>query len=212
MALVIAIAVAAGAGLIGRLRWMFDLRQRLLFAAGWTAVIVAFLGLQHVGEQADHPLVHVKPLLLQWSLWLGVGGTLALAAPFGWWWLEQERQRAGSADLRRLGAVDRATLVLLALGGVLPLVGWVATIWLLWSSRAWTHREKLAASLALPGGPWVAVATIDAIVSAHWPVAIEALALLPAVSLLFVPAAAAVWLAQRARGRYSRVALTGAPA
>jgi hypothetical protein len=210
MALAIAVAVAACVGLIARLRWMFDLRQALLFAAGAAAVVVAFLGLQRAGEQADNPLAHGE-LLLEWSFWLGAVGVLALAAPFAWWWLRQERNGARSADLRRPTVVDWATLVLLAVGGVFPLIGWVATMFLLWSSCAWSHREKLAASLALPGGPLVAAFLVDTIVSAHLPVAFEALALLSTVSLLFAPAGAALWLVERARGRRLH-ALAGATA
>jgi hypothetical protein len=45
-----------------------------------------------------------------------------------------------------------AAIVLLPLGGFLFGVGWIAGAILLWSSRAWSTRDKLIGTLIVPGG------------------------------------------------------------
>ena len=46
-----------------------------------------------------------------------------------------------------------AALILLPFGGfVLPVVGWLAGVVLLWLSDAWTSRDKLIGTLLIPGG------------------------------------------------------------
>lgn len=53
---------------------------------------------------------------------------------------------------------ERLTLVLLAVGGlVLPLVGWLIGVVLLWASSAWSTRDKLIGTLLPPGGLAAAV-------------------------------------------------------
>jgi hypothetical protein len=48
---------------------------------------------------------------------------------------------------------DYLALVLLPIGGLLvPLVGWLAGVVLLWSSRVWSNRDKLLGTLIVPGG------------------------------------------------------------
>lgn len=50
-------------------------------------------------------------------------------------------------------ATDWLTVVLLLLGGVVvPVLGWITGVVLLWRSTAWTMREKLIGTLAPPGG------------------------------------------------------------
>jgi uncharacterized membrane protein len=54
---------------------------------------------------------------------------------------------------RRSGALDVVALVLLLIGGVvLPVVGWLVGVVLLWISSAWTARQKLLGTLVVPGG------------------------------------------------------------
>lgn len=51
------------------------------------------------------------------------------------------------------GGFETAAVVLLLIGGlVLPLVGWVAGVVMLWVSRVWTTRDKLIGTLVVPGG------------------------------------------------------------
>ena len=50
------------------------------------------------------------------------------------------------------GTKEWAAIVLLALGGFIFGVGWVAGLVLLWMSRAWTVRDKWIGTLVVPGG------------------------------------------------------------
>jgi uncharacterized membrane protein len=45
-----------------------------------------------------------------------------------------------------------AAIILLPLGGFVFGIGWLAGVVLLWSSRAWTTRDKIIATLIVPGG------------------------------------------------------------
>ncbi len=48
---------------------------------------------------------------------------------------------------------DYAALVLLPLGGLLiPVLGWLAGVAFLWSSKVWSDRDKLLGTLIVPGG------------------------------------------------------------
>jgi hypothetical protein len=65
-----------------------------------------------------------------------------------------------AADVReRYGVLERsswrevAAIVLLPFGGVvIPIAGWFVALYFLWTSPAWTVREKVAATLVLPCG------------------------------------------------------------
>jgi hypothetical protein len=50
------------------------------------------------------------------------------------------------------GTREWAAIVLLLFGGFVVGVGWLAGLILLWSSRAWTTRDKWIGTLVLPGG------------------------------------------------------------
>jgi uncharacterized membrane protein len=52
----------------------------------------------------------------------------------------------------RRGAREWAALILLPFGGFIFGVGWLAGLILLWSSRAWTTRDKWIGTLVVPGG------------------------------------------------------------
>ena len=55
---------------------------------------------------------------------------------------------------RRPGmGLEIAAVLLLTLGSLLFVVGWLAGIVMVWSSRRWTLAEKLVATLVFPGGP-----------------------------------------------------------
>ncbi|HKO74813.1 MAG TPA: hypothetical protein VJU01_05830 [Gaiellaceae bacterium] len=54
---------------------------------------------------------------------------------------------------RRSSAFDIAALILLLVGGVvLPIVGWLVGVVLLWISDSWTTNEKLFGTFVIPGG------------------------------------------------------------
>jgi hypothetical protein len=76
-----------------------------------------------------------------------------------------ERERLGIAGYP-VGWREWLAIVLILIGGVaLPVLGWLIGLAFLWTSRAWTSRDKWLATLLVPGG------------------------LLPAVVLLLTPAA-----------------------
>lgn len=53
----------------------------------------------------------------------------------------------------RVGAREVAAVPLLLIGGVvLPVIGWIFGVALLWSSPCWTRRDKLVGTFMLPGG------------------------------------------------------------
>jgi hypothetical protein len=52
----------------------------------------------------------------------------------------------------RHGAKEWAAITLLLLGGFIFGIGWIVGLVLLWSSRAWTTRDKWIGTLVIPGG------------------------------------------------------------
>jgi uncharacterized membrane protein len=68
----------------------------------------------------------------------------------------EESERLGIAPARP-GAREWWAIPSLLFGGViLPLIGWLIGVWLLWTSRVWSIGDKLLGTLVLPGG-WMAV-------------------------------------------------------
>jgi hypothetical protein len=64
----------------------------------------------------------------------------------------EARERFG-VQPRRSGTLEIVTLILLLIGGVvLPVIGWVVGVVLLWTSNVWTAGEKLLGTLVVPGG------------------------------------------------------------
>jgi hypothetical protein len=62
------------------------------------------------------------------------------------------RERLGVRP-RRSGIFEIAALVLLLVGGVvLPVLGWLVGVALLWASAVWTTRDKLLGTVVVPGG------------------------------------------------------------
>ncbi len=54
-------------------------------------------------------------------------------------------------------ATETTAVLLLTVGSIVPFVGWVAGVVLMWTSRRWRTWEKILATLVFPGGPGVAV-------------------------------------------------------
>jgi hypothetical protein len=52
----------------------------------------------------------------------------------------------------RRGTKEWAAIILLLVGGFAFAIGWVVGLVLLWSSRAWTTRDKWIGTLVIPGG------------------------------------------------------------
>jgi len=58
-----------------------------------------------------------------------------------------------TAPARTTGPLEWVTIGALLIGGIiLPIVGWVAGVVMLWVSRAWTVRDKVIGTLVLPLG------------------------------------------------------------
>lgn len=67
--------------------------------------------------------------------------------------VEEQPTAAAPAPERRSGALEVVALVLILLGGVVvPVIGWLVGVVLLWISSAWTARQKLLGTLVVPGG------------------------------------------------------------
>lgn len=65
---------------------------------------------------------------------------------------EEARQRFGISESRG-GVLEGFAIVFLLIGGiVIPLLGWIVGVVMLWVSRVWTTRDKVLGTLVLPGG------------------------------------------------------------
>jgi hypothetical protein len=123
-------------------------------------------------------------------------------------------------ERRRVGVLEVVALVLLLVGGVVvPLVGWVVGVVLLWVSDAWSTRDKVIGTLVLPGGraPALYLAffgayaeacsqIIDPVTGAQPPTCVggpsdtmQVLGPIIFVVLLLAPLATTVYLARRMR-------------
>ena len=79
---------------------------------------------------------------------------------------DDARERFG-VQPRRSRALEISTLVLLLVGGVvLPVIGWLIGVVLLWVSDAWDRRDKLIGTLIVPGGLLLPVALLTMATSA----------------------------------------------
>src|SRR5688572_23941216 len=65
--------------------------------------------------------------------------------------------RPGVALGRPSIALEVTAVALLTLGSLIPLIGWLVGVILLWTSRRWRLGEKLIATLIVPGGPGLAL-------------------------------------------------------
>jgi uncharacterized membrane protein len=132
----------------------------------------------------------------------------------------EARERFG-VQPRKSRVLEVATLVLLLVGGVvLPVIGWLIGVVLLWVSDAWSRRDKLIGTLVVPGGLLLPLALLTVAVSAEGgscgtPVSTggatgeavcvdgsggtNLLALIAMVLLLLAPLATTAYLARRMR-------------
>ena len=69
-----------------------------------------------------------------------------------------EHPRLPPAQGRRHGiGLEVGAVVMLTVGSLIPVVGWVVGLILLWSSGLWRRSEKLLGTLIVPGGPGLAL-------------------------------------------------------
>lgn len=61
-------------------------------------------------------------------------------------------QTSAGPDRPSVGAKEIVTVILLALGGFLFVVGWFVGVAMLWASDRWSTRDKIVGTLVWPGG------------------------------------------------------------
>jgi hypothetical protein len=130
--------------------------------------------------------------------------------------IEAERPEL-SAPAERRGTREWAAVFLLLFGFLAVGVGWILGVLLLWSSRAWTTKDKLIGTFVLPGGLFATAlllllalgrATKETCINfdarvvhcTHGPsTGPSTLGSIALILLALTPIAAAVYLARRAR-------------
>jgi uncharacterized membrane protein len=65
----------------------------------------------------------------------------------------EAHRRFGQRDRSAVGSREIGALLLLTVGSfLLPVIGWVAGILLLWTSQCWNRRDKIIGTVLTPGG------------------------------------------------------------
>lgn len=70
-----------------------------------------------------------------------------------------ERERLGM-DTPGGGTMERITIALLLIGFIATPIGWLVGVVMLWTSQAWTVRDKLIGTLVVPGGLGLALVAL----------------------------------------------------
>lgn len=124
----------------------------------------------------------------------------------------EARERRAPA-VRKGSALDIAALIMLLVGGVIiPLVGWLVGVVLLWVSEAWSTREKLFGTIVVPGGLALPIflalyATSSELCTSNSsgqttceggrPLAVDILVIAAMIALLIAPFVTTIFLARR---------------
>lgn len=69
-------------------------------------------------------------------------------------------QVANQAGKRGIG-LEIGAVVMLTAGSLIPVIGWLVGVVLLWSSGVWRRSEKILGTLVFPGGPGVALLLVS---------------------------------------------------
>lgn len=107
-------------------------------------------------------------------------------------WPDEAPDAQGPADdrpfaeqiLERRGFAVTAALFVMLGGIVVPFIGWVAGLVMLWRSRAWTLRQKWIATL-VPIAATAAVLLVLALLSSTWSTADAGLGGSPVIPVVF---------------------------
>lgn len=111
------------------------------------------------------------------------------------------RSRPTPTRATRIPPRDLLAIVALVVGSlVLPVLGWLVGLVLLWTSATWTVREKLAGTLIWPGGLLVPLA-LPLLPGGAQLLRSPALAMTAITVLVIAPIAVGAWLLLRARDR-----------
>jgi uncharacterized membrane protein len=110
-----------------------------------------------------------------------------------------EARERSEVQPARPGALEVVALVMLAIGGlVIPVLGWIVGVLLLWLSNVWTRRDKVIGTLLPPGG--LALPIFLGFLAA--PVSFGPLeGAVLGITLFLAPIATLIYLATRLRGR-----------
>jgi uncharacterized membrane protein len=107
----------------------------------------------HIAEarQSDDSPMAVRNILDRLGDPAEIVRTAADAPPAGTDWTADADTTVGTPG--RLGALEIAAVLFLLFGGiVIPFLGWLVGVVLLWLSPRWTSRDKLLGTLVWPGG------------------------------------------------------------
>jgi uncharacterized membrane protein len=107
----------------------------------------------HIAEarQSDDSPMAVRNILDRLGDPAEIVRTAADAPPASTGWAADADTVAGAPG--RLGVLEIAAVLFLLFGGiVIPFLGWVVGVVLLWLSPRWTSRDKLLGTLIWPGG------------------------------------------------------------
>jgi|SRR5690554_471917 len=135
------------------------------------ALVIEWTGAENgsAGQQEPNPLIPAT-FDLAWS---GVVLALLVNVVVGVWLLVRSRSGWRSADARTrpLSGVQPTwysvlTVALIIVGGyVVPVVGWLVGVAMLWAADRWSRRDKWLGTLA---GPAALIATLLVVVIARW--------------------------------------------
>jgi hypothetical protein len=104
---------------------------------------------------------------------------------------------------QRLGiGLEVGAVVMLTAGSLIPVIGWLVGVILLWSSGVWRRSEKLLGTLIVPGGPGLALLIGPAAIALP-----PALGIPMLIFVLMAPIVVAFVLINRARARTALVCL-----
>lgn len=112
---------------------------------------------------------------------------------------------------KTLAVRNAATIALLLAGLVIFGVGWFAGVMLLWTSPTWRTREKVLATLLVPGGLPMAVLIAGFGVPVTAAARVPGLVAVLQIALVVAPIAVAVLLSRHAFGSASRTGAATAP-
>ncbi len=96
--------------------------------------------------------------------------------------------------------LEVGAVVMLTVGSLIPVIGWVVGVILLWTSGIWRRSEKLLGTLIVPGGPGLALIGGAAALALPPPLGIAVV-----LFVLIAPIMVAIVLLNRARSRTAPV-------
>lgn len=134
-----------------------------------------------------------------WAVAATFAGILVCAGTLVREGLRRRSRRTDPPRIRQYRPLDWLTVLVLPVGGFVPVYGWLIALVLVWTSDAWTASEKRWATVGFPGGPIFAFVAAGAVLSGDWPFAAKLVVGSAVVLLGVMPAGAAIMLGRRLR-------------